>query len=203
MAVYCVNMKDRTFDILLIGGASGTGKSKIAYQLGSHYRMNVIQVDDFQLLVESCTKESDYPVFHYWRNHFDEAKKQPMSRKLEIMIAYANELSKLLDPVIISHLDQSRSTILEGDFISPNLCKRLLTNKETRSRVKCIFMVEDTKELIVENFLDREGSMQEDRAELSFHYNNWLKEQSEGSDIVLVSSRPWNTCLKRITKKIH
>ena len=76
----------RTFDILLIGGASGVGKSHISYLLSKAYEINVVQVDDFQCIVEHFTKEEDYPVFHYWKNHLEEALKQPIEKKLEIMI---------------------------------------------------------------------------------------------------------------------
>jgi len=43
-------------------GASGTGKSSIAYELGKLLHMNIVQVDDFQCLVEAATKECDYII---------------------------------------------------------------------------------------------------------------------------------------------
>ena len=46
-------------DVILLGGASGTGKSSIAYELGKILNMNIVQVDDFQCLVEEATKEGD------------------------------------------------------------------------------------------------------------------------------------------------
>lgn len=55
----------RPFDILLVGGASGVGKSNISYELAKVYDVNVVQVDDFQCIVEHFTREEDYPVFHY------------------------------------------------------------------------------------------------------------------------------------------
>jgi len=36
----------RNFDILLIGGASGVGKSCVSYELSKFYEMNVVQADD-------------------------------------------------------------------------------------------------------------------------------------------------------------
>jgi 2-phosphoglycerate kinase len=33
-------------EILLLGGASGTGKSSISYELGKLMNMNIVQVDD-------------------------------------------------------------------------------------------------------------------------------------------------------------
>ncbi len=194
---------DRTFDILLIGGASGVGKSHISYQLSKIYSMNVVQVDDFQCIVEHFTKEEDYPVFHYWNNHLEEARKQPMEKKLEIMINYANELSGVLELVIKNHLEEDRPMILEGDFISPLLCKKLLKNNEIKTRIKCLYIIENDKEQIIQNYLTREGSIQADRSELSLRYNNWIKEQIEGTEIIAVESTPWETTINRICELIE
>ena len=197
-----MSTKKRPFDVLLIGGASGTGKSTIAYQLGKHYQVNVVQVDDFQCVVESITKESDYPVFHYWNNHFEEAVKQPVEKKLETMISYANTLSAVLEVVIHNHLEEDRPMILEGDFISPGLCKKLLDDGKERDRVKCLFLTEASKEQIVENYLHREGSIQDGRAELSHRFDGWLREQAHGSRIMLIESRPWRTTGMRVRRAL-
>ena len=156
----------RPFDILLIGEASGTGKSCVSDALSKIYGMNVVQVDDFQCIVEHYTKEEDYPVFHYWNNHFEEAI--------------------------------NRTMILEGDFISPQLCKKLMEDSVIKSRIKCIYIIEDNKAQIVENYYNREGSIQNDRAELSLMYNNWLKEQIEGTEIIPIQARPWESSTERI-----
>ncbi len=197
MGVNMLNRK-RTFDILLIGGASGVGKSCVSYQLAKIYDMNVVQVDDFQCIVEHYTKEEDYPVFHYWKNHFEEAINQPLEKKLEIMINYANELSKALEIVINNHLEENRPMILDGDFISPKLCKKLIEDSGIKNRIKCIYIIEDDKSQILQNYHNREGSMQHDRAELSLRYNHWIKEQIEGTEIIAIPSRPWETSIDRI-----
>jgi 2-phosphoglycerate kinase len=189
-------------EVILIGGASGTGKSSIAYELGKLLHMNIVQVDDFQCLVEAATKECDYPVFHYWKNHFEEACRQSIEKKLEIMTSYADELSVFLNIIVKNHLEEKRPMILEGDFISPCLCKKLLEDASIKGRVACIFVTEDSKDQIIKNYEMREGSIQEERAELSFHYNNWLKEQSQGTDIKLISSRPWETAVQRIMETL-
>lgn len=189
-------------EILLLGGASGTGKSSISYELGKLMNMNIVQVDDFQCLAEEATKESDYPVFHYWKNHFEEACMQPMEKKLEIMISYANELSVFLEKIVKNHLEEKRPMIMEGDFISPGMCKNLLRDDLIKERVACIFIIEDSKYQIMRNYEMREGSIQEERAELSFYYNDWLKDQAQDTGVILISSRPWETAVQRIMEKL-
>lgn len=202
MGVIKRNMKKK-FDILLIGGASGVGKSCVCYKLSEIYQMNVVQVDDFQCIVEHYTKEEDYPVFHYWNNHFEEAINQTIEKKLEIMINYSNELSKALELVVNNHLEENRPMILEGDFISPSLCKKLLQDNVINKQVKCIYIFEDDEAQILQNYYEREGSEQNDRAKLSLRYNNWIKDQIEGTEIIAIQSRPWESAIKRICKELE
>jgi 2-phosphoglycerate kinase len=195
--------KRRPFDVLLVGGASGTGKSTIAYELRKHFDLNIVQVDDFQCVVEHVTKEIDYPVFHYWSKHFEEAVAQPLERKLETTISYANALSAVLEVVVHNHLEEDRPMILEGDFIAPELCKRLLADDTARGRVKCVFITENSQVQIAENYRRREGSPQHDRAALSHRFDGWLREQAAGSPIMLIESRPWRTTVQRIRTAMH
>lgn len=189
---------NRNFDILLIGGASGVGKSRISDQLSKTLDLNVVLVDDFQCIVEHFTREEDYPMFHFWSKHYEEVVKLPMEGKLQIMIDYANQFSKALELVIDNHLEENRPMILEGDFISPDLCKTLLSNPEKRKRIKCLFITEDDVTQIQQNYFERENRIQVDRSLLSWHYNNWLVEQSENTDIAIMSSRPWETLEERV-----
>ena len=38
--------KDRNWTVLFIGGASGVGKSSIAYEIARFYGVNVLEADD-------------------------------------------------------------------------------------------------------------------------------------------------------------
>ena len=57
---------DRNWTVLFIGGASGTGKSSIAYEIGRFYGVNVLEVDDVHLAVETVTTKERFPAIHYW-----------------------------------------------------------------------------------------------------------------------------------------
>ncbi len=47
--------KNRNWTVLLIGGASGMGKSSIAYELARFYNVNVMEVDDVYQAVKAMT----------------------------------------------------------------------------------------------------------------------------------------------------
>ena len=52
---------DRNWTVLFIGGASGTGKSSIAYEIARFYGVNVLEVDDVYLSVETVTTKESFP----------------------------------------------------------------------------------------------------------------------------------------------
>ena len=58
--------------VLLLGGASGVGKTQVSYPLARHYGIDVVQVDDFQTILEHMTTPAEQPVLHYWRTHHQE-----------------------------------------------------------------------------------------------------------------------------------
>jgi len=44
--------KNRSWTVLIIGGASGTGKSEFVYNIGRHYGVSVLEFDDIHLAIE-------------------------------------------------------------------------------------------------------------------------------------------------------
>ena len=50
---------DRNWTVLFIGGSSGTGKSSIAYEIARFYGVNVLEVDDVLLSVETVTTDDE------------------------------------------------------------------------------------------------------------------------------------------------
>ena len=100
-------MSVRTWDILLIGGASGVGKSSVSYRLAQHFGVALIEVDDFHLILEQMTTPPQYPALHFWRTHPDPAALPPeqlANKAVEISL----ELQPALEIVIANHLESQR-----------------------------------------------------------------------------------------------
>jgi 2-phosphoglycerate kinase len=147
------------------------------------------------------TNEKDYPVIHYWNNHFEEAVKLPEEKKVDIMIDYANTMSIALEKVIENHLESDRPLLLEGDFITPELAAREKFGGQFRgNKVKSVFIVETEEKQIQKNLFNRDGHYQNDRARTIWLYNEWLKEQTKINHIQTVDARPWDTVIDRVCK---
>lgn len=183
--------KERNWDILLIGGASGSGKTSISLPLARLYEIDLVRVDDFQVLLKALTTPESNPSIHFektrpnWRNEGVEGSLKLLKEIGQMMIPG-------LTAVINDHLEENIPMVLEGDFILPELAAAF-----QNPRIKSVFIHEPSKEQILQNYLAREGSHQQFRAEGSYSYGRWLVDNCTKFNIPIVESRPWDTLMKR------
>jgi len=186
----------RDWTVLIIGGASGTGKSTIAYALAKHYGISVLEFDDIKRTVETMVNKSAetkklFPAIHdpdgdNWQN-------LGIEWNVNWLKAVSMEMEEFLVELVNRHVDEDIPFIIEGDFILPEPVKPLLGEK-----VKALFVQEADAEQITRNYQAREGGdAQSLRAEISVTYNNWLKKSCEDLGIHLLESRPWDSALQR------
>jgi len=185
------NNKDWT--VLFIGGASGTGKSSIAYELAKYYNVNVIEADDVYGAVEAMTTIESHPAIHYWStglNWLDIG----VNENVKWLINVSYEIIPALKAIADRHIEDNLPTIIEGDFIHPELVRAF-----NIPEVKGFFVKEQDENQILQNYLAREGGeLQHYRAKISIAYDEWLSSFCEKSEIKLIDSRPWDTVVKRI-----
>ena len=186
---------DRNWTVLFIGGASGIGKSSIAYEIARFYGVNVLEVDDVHLSVKTVTTKEHFPVIHYWDSGID-GKYVGVDGTVNWLIDVSKEMVPVLKELANRHIEDKLPIIIEGDFIYPEF-----TLSFDNPQVKSIFVHESDKNQIVQNYLAREGGkLQHDRAEVSISYGNWIADTCKRNGIELIESRPWNTALSRAIK---
>ncbi|WP_160032160.1 hypothetical protein [Paenibacillus sp. An7] len=184
--------KDRNWTVLFIGGASGSGKSSIAYEIARFYGVNVLEVDDVHLSVKTVTTKEQFPVIHYWDSVKD-GKYVGVDGTVDWLIDVSKEMAPVLRELANRHIEDKLPIIMEGDFIHPEF-----TLSFDNPQVKSIFIHESNKNQIVQNYLAREGGeLQHDRAEVSISYGNWIADTCKRKGIKLIESKPWNTALSR------
>jgi 2-phosphoglycerate kinase len=183
----------RTWDVLLLGGAAGTGKTSVSYPLARHFGVGITEVDDFQVLLETLTTPEQFPALHYWQTH-PEAAEEPAERILERTLEVARVLAPGVRAVIDNHLDEQTPVVLEGDFLLPEL------HGANSDRVRAVFLYEPEERQIVENFLQREpeAGPQTKRARVSWLYGQWLKDEAGARGLSALPARPWETLFGRV-----
>jgi len=182
----------RNWTVLLIGGASGTGKSTLAYEIAKFYGINVLEIDDITEALKSLTNKDILPNIHYWDSGINWMDIGVNGNK-NWLINVSKEISTALKAVVDRHIEDKLPIIIEGDFISPELI--LSFDKE---KVKSIFVIEPDKNQILQNYFNREGGeLQNYRAEISVEYGKWLKNECTNLGINYIKPKPWDSLLKR------
>lgn len=189
---------NRNWTVLFIGGSSGTGKSSIAYEIARFYGVNVLEVDDIHLTVETVTTKENFPAIHYWNTSIN-WKDIGIDGNVKWLIDVSKEMIPVLKALVNRHLEEKLPIIIEGDFIYPEF-----TISFDNPEVKSIFINEADINQIMQNFLSREGGdLQQYRAEISIAYGKWITDTCKRNNIRVIEARPWDTALGRVIESLH
>src|SRR5262245_43052820 len=192
----------RSWQVLLIGGASGSGKTSISYRLANHFNVGITEVDDFQVILERMTTPEQQPELHWWPTH-PEAIRLPPDEIAEHTIAVCRVMAPALEAVIKNHLESKVPVILEGDFILPSLAAQTsFCGYPGDGQVRAVIIDEDDEAQLVRNFEGRESILQPERARVSWLYGRWLKQEAEASSAAVIAARPWQTLFERVLQAV-
>lgn len=186
--------------VWLLAGASGTGKSTIAYPLARRLRVPIVELDDIVEALLAMTTEVQLPVLHYWRTH-PEASQQSVEAIVERQIAVAHALIPAVEAIIANHLETDTSVLLEGDYLLPSTAVQAsFAGQPAAGRVSAIVLIEPDRATITRNLSRREPAKGEQttRAAVSREYGNWLANEAVVCGVPIVEARPWPTAEARV-----
>ncbi len=155
----------RTWDVLLVGGASGSGKTSVSYRVAEHFKVGITEVDDFQVILERMTTPDQQPELHWWRTQPEaERVRLPAEEIVEHTIAVCRVMAGALEVVIANHLASNTPVVLDGDYILPALASRSrFSNVQNDGRVRAVFIDEESEEQLLTSLRKREGREQPPR----------------------------------------
>jgi 2-phosphoglycerate kinase len=189
---------ERRWDVLLIGGASGVGKTRVSYRLAPHFAVGITEIDDFQVILERMTSPERYPELHLWRRDPQAFLSMSEDEQLAFMIRYGSTMAEPLEYVIGNHLDDGPPFVLEGDFLLPSVAAKTEYDGQIASgRVQGLFIYEPDEAQIARNYFSREGEHQLVRARLSWRYSQWLRLEAHRLGVLTLPARPWETVFER------
>ncbi|MEU4547483.1 hypothetical protein [Nonomuraea dietziae] len=182
--------------IILIGGASGTGKSQVSYPLARRLASPIVEIDDIVEALQAMTTPEQLPALHYWRAN-PEAVHLPPERIVEMQISVARALVPAVRAVVANHLETMTPVVVEGDYLLPSTAAEL-------DGVRAVFLHEGDEEQIAENYRRREpaAGAQHGRAMVSRLYGDWLASQAEAAGVPVVPARPWDDVLERVVRAL-
>lgn len=191
-----MNRTDRPWDVLLIGGPSGVGKTSVSYRIAQAAGVGITEVDDLFIAVESMTTPEQQPEVHYWRTTPDAAK-QSAEAILDIHLRLSNVLAPMLVNVIENHLETNVPLVLDGDYMLPSL---LATKWQNPGIVTGVFLIDRDERQYLENYAAREPAAghQHKRAAVSFLFGEWLRHECASLGVPAIEARPWETLIERV-----
>ena len=182
----------RTWQVLLIGGASGVGKTHISYRLSQHFGVGITEIDDFQVILKRMTIPEQYPDLHRFRTPPDVIRRMDEERNPAHSVEYANVMSEPLEFDIANHVDGRPPFVREVAFlISALVAQATYDGVPADGRARAVFASERDEEQIERNFHAREGEPQPLRAAASWRYNEWLRQDVDSGELPTVEARPW------------
>jgi len=189
----------RNWQVLLLGGASGVGKTSVSYRLAQYFGVNLTEVDDFQVVLEKLTTSEQLPLLHFWRTHWNEYSRWTEEAQLAHFVRVCTEVfAQALEAVIANHLESKVPLVLEGDFIIPALATLPTYNGiPADGLVKALFLYEAEEAQIARNYQARENREQLGRARSSWLFSQWLRQECTQQNIPALAVRPWETILER------
>jgi 2-phosphoglycerate kinase len=195
-----ITPRARQWQVLLLGGPSGVGKTAVSYRLAQYFRIGITEVDDFQVLLECMTTPEQQPVLHFWRTH-PTPDQLSATEIMEQGLLVRQVMAQGLEAVIANHLEAHTPIVLEGDFIAPALAAQpSFAGLPNNGQVRAIFLSEADEQQLLTNFLQREpeSGPQTTRAHVSWLYGQWLKQEAERYGLPIIPARPWDTVFERI-----
>jgi 2-phosphoglycerate kinase len=190
--------------VLLIGGASGSGKTSISYRLAHHFGIGITEADDIYCALTSMITAEQQPILHAL--NFD-PRQNPLSAQelLERFLALCEHLAPAYEAVIANHLEGNVPLILEGDYFMPSLAAKAdFGGFPNDGRVRGVFLHEEDEEQFVRNYLRREpeSGRQEKRARISWLHSQWIAQQAGATGSIVLPARPWESGFERVLEKL-
>jgi len=194
-----VNGSDPAWQVLLVGGASGVGKTRLSYSLAQHYGVNVIEIDDVQTALEVLTTPDQQPLLHFWRTHWNEFTAFTDDEHVRHFLDVSRGIFQpVVEEIVASRLERGMRAIIEGDFILPEVVDRPdFSGQRNGGRVKALFVYESEEARIAANMAHREGGDQSFVAHTSWLKVQWLRAECDRLGVPDVDARPRSSLVER------
>lgn len=188
----------REWQVLLLGGASGVGKTAIARTVARRLDLALSQVDGYRLMLERSTTADAHPAIHGYRvGSSDTIEGQELCDR---WIGVAKEVSRALEIVVAFHAATKAATLFEGDTITPALAaSRVLAGVPVLRRVRSVFLHEPDEARLAARLETRGRGYQllspaARRREVhrNMAYSQWLADEAErhGCPVLIPSDGP-------------
>ena len=175
--------------LILIGGAPGVGKSRLAHALARRTASTVAQIDDMQTAIEELVPPERLPEYFVpSTTYLRTDSPDEINGAIEQIAAF---FAPAVMAAVANRIESGTSTVLEGDWIAPETAAEAST-----LGVSSLFLLASEDEIRA-NFLQRDGDEQHGRARVSATRSLRLAGRCRELRLPTVNARPFDTLLSR------
>jgi 2-phosphoglycerate kinase len=131
----------RQWDVLVVGGASGTGKTTACRPLARALDLAVTRVDDLHTTIEAMTTPEQQPTLHYWATH-PEARELSPEEIVQLHVSVGRVMAPAVHAVMADHVEFRDPLLLEGDYLPARAARAGGDAPEHLRRVRAVFVDE-------------------------------------------------------------
>jgi 2-phosphoglycerate kinase len=190
------------WNVLLIGGSSGVGKTVVARELAGHLSLSLLLLDDVRLALQAATSRETNPEYHVFLNYQKEQWRDSESICAD-WIALGKAMTNPLQAILRHHslVPDVGAIIIEGDSILPVASCPFGEPKD----VCTVFIVEENEAQLLHNLQSRGRGFndwaeweQKGFAHASWLYGQWLAREAQKLELPVIDAQPQETVLERI-----
>ncbi len=202
---------DRSWQVLVLFGASGTGKSTAGNQLAGSRGVTWMQVDDLRLALQysNMTLPQGAGALHFFEST-PEFWTHPIDSLVRAFVDVASIMAPAVRVVIDSHLATGAPMVIEGDGVLPSLADDPVLRPWIESgALRFCCLAAGTQAELAESMVARgRGDHLEDHSRVwrqsaaNLAFGDWLVDQSRRHGIPIVAARPFASLTDRILQAI-
>jgi 2-phosphoglycerate kinase len=201
------------WQVLLIGGGSGVGKTAISQILARQLGVFLLSADDVRLAFQHTTTPEQQPALHlFWENR--EVWQQSPQVLCNGLIEVGKVVSHALEIIVAHHITikDVGAVIIEGDGILPGFAAQdhfeqlpFFAGFSVKNELRSVFLYEPDEDVLLDNMLKRgrgfeSFSLSEQQTQVRMHwlYGQWIRQEAQKYGLPVVEARPWATVIERI-----
>jgi 2-phosphoglycerate kinase len=196
--------------VLLLGGGSGTGKTRAAQLVAARFGVPWLQLDDIRLALQHATTPEQHAELHYFLAN-PSVWERPEEELFEGLKAVARVTSAALEAVVAHHLSHNDPVVIEGDGILPRMAAGThFAGRESAGSVRAIFLVEPREEDVLAAFQargPRGDAVDEPRlrtqARVAWRHGQWVQQEALTMGLPVVAARPYERVAARLEKELR
>ena len=207
------NGKRPDWQVLLVGGGSGVGKTVISQILARQLGVFLLSADDVRLALQHTTTPEQQPALHlFWENR--EVWQQSPEVLCNGLIEVGKVVSHALEIIVAHHIaiKDVGAVIIGGDGISPDFAAQdhfeqltFFAGLSVKNELRSVFLYEPDEDVLFDNMLKRGRgfesflpSEQYTQVHMSWLYGQWIRQEARKHGLPVVEARPWETLIERI-----